>query len=167
MPPVVCIVGSSNAGKTTLVEGLVGEFKRRGYRVATVKHSPRGFDLDQKKKDSWRHVRAGSDAVVVSSPERLALIRRQDHDASLEEVVKLIGDDFDIVLAEGFKEASAPKIQVLRAQPDSPSGEPPQGLIALVTDAPSSGEVPRFSPGDVSPLADLIERTLMGKSARR
>ena len=167
MPPVVCIVGRSNVGKTALVVGLVGELKRRGYRVATVKHSPAGFDIDQREKDSWRHLRAGSDAVVLSSSTMLALIRRQDHDASLEEVVSLLGNDFDIVLAEGYKAADAPKVEVMGSHANSGAEDPPRGLIATVADTPSSGRVPHFSPGDIAPLADLIERTVMKKGSSR
>ncbi|MCK4242893.1 MAG: molybdopterin-guanine dinucleotide biosynthesis protein B, partial [Dehalococcoidia bacterium] len=85
MPPVISIVGKSKSGKTTLIERLVAELKRRGYRVATIKHSPKGFELDQPGKDSWRHAQSGSDAVVVSSRQRLAMILPQDHDATIEE----------------------------------------------------------------------------------
>lgn len=69
MLPIVCIVGKSNVGKTTLLEGLITELKRRGHRVATVKHDVHGFEIDQPGKDSWRHAQAGSDAVVISSPK--------------------------------------------------------------------------------------------------
>ena len=71
MIPVVSIVGKSKAGKTALIESLVAELKQRGYRVATIKHSPEGFELDQPGKDSWRHVQSGSDAVIISSPQKL------------------------------------------------------------------------------------------------
>ena len=163
MPPVVCIVGSSNVGKTTLVAKLVSEFKQRGYRVATLKHSPQGFELDQAKKDSWRHVNAGSDAVVISSARQLALLKSQDHDAPLEELLDLIGEDFDIVLAEGFKKASAPKIEVYREGSKSGLVCPPEELIAVVSDLPVDAGIPRFSPEDISPIADLIEESVVGR----
>ena len=163
MPPVVCIVGRSKVGKTTLVAKLVSEFKRRGYRVATLKHSPQGFDLDQAEKDSWRHVKAGSDTVVISSARQLALLRSQDHDASLEELLDLIGDGFDIVLAEGFKKASAPKIEVHRKGSEAGLVCPPEELIAVVTDLPIDAGIPRFSSEDISPIADLIEESVVGR----
>ncbi len=53
MTPVLSIVGRSNTGKTTLIEGLIGELQYRGYKVATMKHSLHGFDIDRKGKDSW------------------------------------------------------------------------------------------------------------------
>jgi len=161
MPPVICIVGRSGVGKTTLIERLVAEFKRRGYRVATIKHSPMGFQLEPSAKDTRRHIRAGSDTVIISSPQELALIRPQDHDASLEEILNLLGDGFDIVLAEGFKESRAPKIEVLRQASD---GEPlyrTGELIAVVSETPMNKTIPHFAPDDISSVADLIERMLV------
>ncbi|HQI24319.1 MAG TPA: molybdopterin-guanine dinucleotide biosynthesis protein B, partial [Smithella sp.] len=56
---LISIVGKSNSGKTTLVEKLIPELIKRGYRVATIKHNKHGFDIDHEGKDSWRHKRAG------------------------------------------------------------------------------------------------------------
>ena len=46
-PPVVAVTGFKNAGKTTAIEGVLRELTRCGYRVATLKHSHCGFDVDQ------------------------------------------------------------------------------------------------------------------------
>ena len=59
--PIVSFVGKSNVGKTTLLEKVVAELKRRGYRVATLKHDTHGFDIDKPGKDTWRMAQAGSD----------------------------------------------------------------------------------------------------------
>ena len=72
-PPVVCFVGRSNSGKTTLIERLILELTESGYRVATIKHAGHGFDLDTEGKDSWRHKRAGARQVVVLSKSSLAM----------------------------------------------------------------------------------------------
>jgi molybdopterin-guanine dinucleotide biosynthesis protein MobB len=52
MIPIISIVGKSDAGKTTLIEKLVVELKRRGYRVATIKHDAHQFEIDHPGKDS-------------------------------------------------------------------------------------------------------------------
>lgn len=165
MLPVVSIVGKSKAGKTTLVERLVAELKGRGYRVATIKHVDRDFELDLSGKDSWRHAQSGSDAVVISSPRKIALIKPVDHDATIEEVLRLIGEDFDIVLTEGFRKGSAPKIEVHRKELKEGLLCPPKELLALVTDEPLDAEVPQFPWGDVSAVASLIEERLIAKRA--
>ena len=50
MIPILSIVGKSDSGKTTLIEKLVPELTRRGYRVATVKHDVHGFEVDREGK---------------------------------------------------------------------------------------------------------------------
>jgi molybdopterin-guanine dinucleotide biosynthesis protein B len=163
MPPVVSIVGRSKAGKTTLVERLVGELKGRGYRVATVKHNPHDFELDRPGKDSWRHAQAGSDTVVMSSPQKLALIRPQDHDASIEEILRLIGEDFDIVITEGFRRGYAPKIEVHRKELREGLLCSPKGLLAIVTDEPFEVDIPQFTWEDIPAIASFIEERLIAK----
>ena len=64
--PIISFVGLSNSGKTTLIERVIPELVRAGYKVATVKHSGHGFDLDTEGKDSWRHKRAGASSVCSS-----------------------------------------------------------------------------------------------------
>jgi molybdopterin-guanine dinucleotide biosynthesis protein B len=161
MLPIVCIVGKSNVGKTTLLEGLIAELKRRGHRVATVKHDVHGFDIDQPGKDSWRHAQAGSDAVVISSPQKLALIKRTDHDSSLDEIARLLGDDFDIVLAEGYKNSNMPKIEVHRKAIGEGLLCSPDELIAIATDERLDIPVWQCSLDDTSKLADFIKQTFL------
>ena len=56
--PIISVVGKSNVGKTTLLEKLLPEIKKRGYRVATIKHDVHGFSIDQPGKDTWKHAQA-------------------------------------------------------------------------------------------------------------
>ena len=161
MPPVVCIVGRPKAGKTTLIAKLIPELKARGYRVATIKHATHDFEMDVKGKDSWKHAQAGSECVVLSSPSKASLIRSVDHDLDPAELALLISDDFDIVLAEGFKQSKEVKIEVHRQE----VGEivcSPQELTALVTDKRLELNIRQFTFDDVSGLADLIEKKTMG-----
>ncbi len=163
MMPVVCVVGKSEAGKTTLIEGLMPELKRRGYRVATIKHNPHGFELDKPGKDSWRHAQAGSDTVIVSSPQKLALIKSVDHDATIRELVHLLGVDYDIVLIEGFSKGAAPKIEVHRKELGEDLLLAPKELIAIVSDAPLEVDVPQFAWEDIEAVASFIEERIIAK----
>jgi len=164
MPIVVSVAGRSNSGKTTLLEKLIGELKRRGHRVAAVKHSLHDVDLDQPGKDSWRLAKSGSDAVVVISPGKLSLTKKLNHEASVEQILELLGDDYDLVLMEGFKGARIPKIEVHRRD----LGElvcPPAEVIAVVTDEPLDVGVRQFSAEEIGPLADFLERRIVRRDA--
>jgi molybdopterin-guanine dinucleotide biosynthesis protein B len=112
MAAVVSFFGVSGTGKTTLIEAAVRELKKRGYRVAVIKHAHHGFEIDQPGKDTWRFAQAGSDIVLVSSPERMAIIERVSEERWLPQHLALIGDKVDIVLVEGYKWASKVKIEV-------------------------------------------------------
>jgi molybdopterin-guanine dinucleotide biosynthesis protein B len=157
MPPVVSIVGKSKSGKTAIIERLVQELKSRGYRVATIKHSPLGTSFDKPGKDSWRHIQAGSEATVVSSPDNLVMVKPVSQDSTLEEIVRLLGEDYDIILCEGFKQGNAPKIEIHRKD----AGALLKNIkkrIAIITDEQLETKARQFSFEDNKSLADLLER---------
>ena len=155
MPPVVCVVGRSHSGKTTLVERLVPELKSRGYRIATVKHAQEA-EMDRPGTDSWRHIEAGSEAMVLTTNERLFMIKPVEGVPSLEEITRILGEDYDLILAEGFKGESAPKIEVQRNQ-TGPLLPDLKGLFAVVTDDAVDTKARKFSWSDIKGLVDLIE----------
>jgi len=155
MPPIVSIVGKSKSGKTTLIEKLIGELKSRGYQVATIKHTSQNLAFDEPGKDSWRHTQAGSKATVISSPDKLVLIKPVGN-ISLKQIAHILGEDYDIILTEGFRLGDAPKIEVHRKQ----SGPPLASVkkrIAIATDEPLETKTRQFSLEDVKGLADLLE----------
>jgi len=156
MPPIVSIVGRAKSGKTTLMEKLIRELASRGYRVATIKHTPEGMSFDMPGKDSWRHLQAGSEATMVSAPDKVVLVRPVTRETTLEEMARLLGEDYDIILAEGFKYDDAPKIEVHRREVAPPLSNIKK-LIAVVTDEPLDTKVRQFSLEDVKGLADLLE----------
>jgi molybdopterin-guanine dinucleotide biosynthesis protein MobB len=160
MLPVVSIVGKSGAGKTTLIERLIAEFKKRGYQLATVKHSRQKIDMDKPGKDSWKFAEAGSDAVVISSPDKLAFTRDMEHDPSIEEILRIIGGDFDFVLIEGFRKSKAPKIEVHRKELGDDLLCQLEELSAIVTDGSFDTSVPQLS-NDTQAVADFIEKNFV------
>lgn len=158
MVPVVCIVGKSGVGKTTVMEKLIAELKKRGYRVATLKHNVHGFDIDLEGKDTWRYAQAGSDTVAISSSHKIAIIRKVGHDHTLAELNRFIGTDFDIILAEGFKQDKAPKIEVHRQELGAELLCNKEELLAIATDERLEIDVPQYTLEDARGIADLIEK---------
>ncbi|MFQ6051828.1 MAG: molybdopterin-guanine dinucleotide biosynthesis protein B [Candidatus Hydrothermarchaeota archaeon] len=118
-PPVVSIVGRSGSGKTFLIEKLIKEFKKRGYKVGTIKHHfHKDFEIDIEGKDSWKHAKAGSDAVVISSPSKFAMVKKVEKEASLDHIIDNFLLDMDIVLTEGFTKENKPRIIILKKPED-------------------------------------------------
>lgn len=108
MPLILCVVSQvRERGKTGLIERLTKKFNSEGFRVATVKHIHGSFDTA--KKDTWRHLEAGAALTIASTPTEVVAIRRSI-DPSLEEALESIYVDPDLVLVEGYKRSSNPKV---------------------------------------------------------
>ena len=114
MPAVLSIVGKSKVGKTTLLEKLIPEIRRRGYRVGTLKHDAHDhFEIDHVGKDTWRHREAGAQTVAISSPSRFALTKATERELDLDSIIAVYFSDEDLVLTEGYKGGSKAKIDLL------------------------------------------------------
>ncbi len=168
MIPIVSIVGKSNSGKTTLLEKLIPELRRRGYRVGVVKHHAHAdFEFDVPGKDTWRMAQAGAAAVAIAAPGKIGLVRRVERELSLDEVAALLADGVDIVLTEGYKWAGKPKIEVSRAERSTALICEPSELLAVAADHPLDLPVPQFGLDDIIGLADLIERRFLRAASQR
>jgi molybdopterin-guanine dinucleotide biosynthesis protein B len=167
MSPIVAIVGKSQSGKTMLVEQLIRELKKRGHRIAALKHSHCGIEIDHPGKDSWKFTQAGSDAVCISSPDKLAFIKNLNCELEVEEITPILSSEFDLVLAEGFKKSEIRKIEVHRKELGDDLICSPEELLAIVTDAPPDSSVadgfklPVFGSSDTAAIADFIEKNFL------
>ncbi len=164
MSLAVCIVGKSGSGKTTVMVQLIQEFRKRGYKVAAVKHAPEKIAVDIQGKDSWKFAQAGSNVVLASSPERLAFMEVTDHDYNIDEIMRLVGGRFDIVLFEGFKRGRAPKIEVHRKEQGVELVCPVETLSAILSDEPMNVEVPQFPLNDIERVVDFIEKDMIPRA---
>jgi len=158
---IISIVGKSHSGKTTLLESLIAEIKRRGYKVAIVKHSHHADDLDKASKDTWRFTKAGSEISAINSLDHLAIYRRIDHYFDPQEISDFILWDYDIIITEGFKSSCYPKIEVHRGEQGKDLVTDPQQLLGVVTDEPLDVKAPQFGKDDVHGIADLIEKAIL------
>jgi molybdopterin-guanine dinucleotide biosynthesis protein B len=163
-PKVLLFVGYKKAGKTTLIEKLIPELTRRGYRVATVKHHHSDFPaaFDSPGTDTWRHRRAGAVGVALITPADVALFQDADGSASLEEVVANFRET-DIVLVEGFHLEPHAKIAVVGSGAEDRPLKANDNLIATVGRTTPS-PVPSFEPDNIGPLADHIEKWMAGRN---
>ena len=134
MSKVINIVGSSsNVGKTYLLEGLIKELKVRGYSIATIKHDVHGFDIDKKGKDTYKHREAGSETVIISSKNRLAMIKELEEETELNDIIEMVLDK-DIILVEGYKKSTLRKIEVFRSGVSDKIITPKEKIIAIASD---------------------------------
>jgi len=110
---ILCIYGKSKSGKTTLLEKLIRRLIEDGLSVATVKHIQReSFTIDTEDKDTWRHSKAGAGLVVASGDQETSFIVKKPMNA--EDLTEIIEKnfDFDVILVEGFKSSTLPKVAV-------------------------------------------------------
>jgi molybdopterin-guanine dinucleotide biosynthesis adapter protein len=158
--PVIGIAGWKKSGKTTLVEGLVGEFTRRGLKVATVKHAHHDFQIDQAETDSARHRRAGASQVAVVSAKRWAVIAELEAapEPGLADVLTWL-EPCDLVIVEGYKSAHIPKVETRRREAlgSKPLAPSDPNVIAIAADhTPEGAGRPVFALDDVAVIADFI-----------
>ena len=152
------ITGWKNAGKTGLMERLVAEITSRGYTVSTLKHAHHTFDVDHPGKDSHRHRIAGASQVLLASTERWALMNehRGTEEPSLSELLAKL-DPVDLVLIEGWKRDSHPKIEVWRAETGNPLIAPSDStILAVASDIGLEIDRPVFDLDDTIVVADFI-----------
>ena len=139
---IVSIVGKKNTGKTSLTVKIIEELTRRGYNVASIKHSHHTIEMDKENTDTWKHKQAGANLVVGVGSTTFFNARKEQ---TLNRILYLLKhfDDFDFVIIEGYKSYNYPKIIT------SPN----------VKDEYTIKEVNSFeiTPEGVSELADLIE----------
>ncbi len=152
------VTGWKNAGKTGLMERLVAEISARGFSVSTVKHTHHAVDLEQKGTDTHRHRQAGAAEVMLASETRWALMRehRDDQEPDLEALVARMAP-VDLILVEGFKRSSHPKVEAYRAEADNPliALENPT-VQAVATDTQLTIDLPQFDLDDTAAVADFI-----------
>lgn len=156
---IIGVAGFKNAGKTTLVERLVGELTKRGYRVSTVKHAHHSFDIDHEGRDSFRHRAAGASEVAVISRQRWAIIHesRSEEEPSFAAILARLSP-CDLVIVEGYKHGSHAKIEVRNLALDHPklAGEDPTIVAIAATGPVPDANVPVFDRDHVEALAQFI-----------
>lgn len=164
--PYVSFSAKSGTGKTTYLEKLVACLKEKGLRIALIKHDAHGFELDQPGKDSYRLRKAGVDTMILCGSDQTA--RLENHTAGEPSLHQLISSvkDADLILIEGYKFGSQPKIQLLRrGYHETPVGNL-ENTIAYVADFPynpTPENLPVFDITEPMKLAEFLFRVIRNK----
>lgn len=160
-PPAVSFVAKSGTGKTTLLEKVIIILKEKGWKVGVIKHDAHHFDIDHPGKDSHRLTAAGTDTMLISSPEKLVLVKQHPASPPIKELIATYFNDVDIVLTEGFKLGDLPKIEVHRKERSETlicRGENPDPtLIAVASDEALELDVPVLDLNSPESVVKFIE----------
>jgi molybdopterin-guanine dinucleotide biosynthesis adapter protein len=158
---IIGLAGWSGSGKTRLITKVIPVLRRRGLKVATVKHAHHEFDLDKPGKDSWLHREAGASEVAVVSSRRWALIHelRDEGEPPLAEILTKMSPVADLVIVEGFKRHAHPKLEIYRAVVGKPLLYPEDDcIVAIAADAPlPQAQLPVLKLDDVEGIADVLQ----------
>ena len=155
---VIGIAGWSGAGKTTLLTRVIPRLTARGLRVSTLKHAHHAFDIDQPGKDSHTHRMAGATEVLISSANRFALMHelRGEPEWTLHALLRKLSP-VDLVLVEGFKRETHPKLEVFRAAVGKPMLHPDDpNIVAVASDGEVAARVPVVSLDDIDAIAGIL-----------
>jgi molybdopterin-guanine dinucleotide biosynthesis protein MobB len=160
-PAVLEVIGYSGAGKTTLIEKLIPALRKRGIRVAVIKHTSHRHELDKPGKDSHRLRQAGAEAVIVSSPQMVAMFREVEREWPVKRLLRHLPLNLDLVIAEGFRNSEYPCLEVYRRgfSPDLKCRDH-QNLLAVVGDDPGALEVPHFHRDAVRAITEFLLKNL-------
>jgi molybdopterin-guanine dinucleotide biosynthesis protein B len=164
LPPILGIAAYSGTGKTTLLTRVIPLLREQGLNVALVKHAHHNFEPDQPGKDSYELRKAGAGQVLVASHRLWALFREDgvDEEPVLGNLVQhLDRRNLDLILVEGFKHESIPKIELHRPsmglEPMYPTDD---DIIAVASDGdlPQSTKLPVLDLNDVKSVAGFMAR---------
>lgn len=162
--PIFGVVGWKNSGKTTLMSRLIRELSQRGYDISVIKHAHEKFEIDHPGRDSFKMREAGACQVMLSSPRRFAVMRELGDapEMTFEDLISYAGH-CDLILVEGYKRESYPKIEIRRegAASRAPLCAEFPGVVAIASDRPKDEQetLPTFQIDDIGSIVDFIVST--------
>jgi len=155
---VIAIVGPSGSGKTELICRLLPWFENQGLRVAVLKHSHK-LSLGDEGKDTWRCRQAGARLVALAAPGVMQITRYTPEEPPLSQLLAALAPEADLILVEGYKLSSLPKVAVVDPKSDHDFSDYPQ-VIALVSANPLASPLPVFQPHQVAELGTFLKKYL-------
>ncbi|MFK8066641.1 MAG: molybdenum cofactor guanylyltransferase MobA [Gammaproteobacteria bacterium] len=144
--PIIGFAAHSGTGKTTLLKKLIANLKEKQLRIGLVKHAHHGFEVDIPGKDSYELRKAGASQVIVGSQKRWAHMVETPENTANPTLASLINHfdhkTLDLILIEGFKLETIPKIEVFRPSLGKERlSKTKTGFIAIACDEPLEDDV--------------------------
>ena len=162
--PVVLVIGKQHVGKTTLLKLIIPRLKKKGYRVGTIKYNIPYFEIDYEGKDTYTYYLAGADVVSISSPEKLAIIKRvNQRPPSIKDIMKHNYGDVDVVLVEGYKKWQYPYIEIYsnNRQIELTDTEH-KNHLRIAVNKKTESVIPAFKKNDLKNVIKFIESKIHG-----
>ena len=161
MSKIIGITGWKDVGKTYYASLIIKLLVKRGYQVGSIKHAHHDFDIDKPGTDSFKHREAGSNQVIISSSKRWAKIteNNNENEKSLDELIQEF-NDVEIIVVEGFKKESHPKIEILTKGLNNRNKET-KNVVAIVSDDLKDNTTPVFKENDIENLVEFIIKKIL------
>lgn len=154
---VIGIVGFKNSGKTYLAQQLITYYTNKKMKVASIKHAHHQFEIDKENTDSFLHKKAGSKQIIISSSKRWAKIveLNDQKEKNLNELLLEV-ENSDIVIVEGYKNESHPKIEIIKKKSKEFLFNKINNVVAIVSNEKIDTEIKQFNIENVNAIAEFV-----------
>ena len=161
MSKIIGITGWKDVGKTYYASLIIKSLVKKGYQVGSIKHAHHDFDIDKPGTDSFKHRKAGSNQVIISSAKRWAKIteNNNENEKSLDELIQEL-QNVDVIVVEGFKKNNHPKIEILSKDLKNRNKET-KNVIAIVSDDLKDTITPVYKENDIENLVEFIIKKIL------
>jgi molybdopterin-guanine dinucleotide biosynthesis protein MobB len=163
--PLLGFAASSGTGKTTLLTQLIPLLKAKNLQIGVIKHSHHNFEIDHEGKDSFRLRHAGATPMVLVSKHRRVIIEEFENqiEPTLENQIALFNPtETDLILVEGFRNASFPKIELHRTELNKPLLHLNDShIIAIASNTKLDTNLPQLNLNEPAEIADFIIHTFL------
>ena len=158
---IISIAGKQNAGKTTLITTLIPKLKQHGYRVGTLKYNIKEFKVDHEGKDTYKYFHSGADSVVITSQDKIAVIKRSTNPPVTSEIIKKYLNDVNLVLVEGYRGEDYPRIRIIDSKETKTDEKAGVNELILINEKLKTNG---FSIEDTNKALDFIENIIQCKN---
>jgi len=167
MIPIIGFVGEKKSGKTAVLQKVIGWLSEKGYKIGVIKHTGHGFRLDYPETDSFKLYEAGAKKIALSGHNQLGMYGDAEPEPGPEQIRDLFLSEMDLILVEGYRSASIPKVLVALSQAIPDWAKELGGLIAIVSKNKPDFEIKHFGPEQIRELAELVEEYIKKHRGKR